>query len=311
MSCFKGVHHLVPAVVLASALIAPGAMADRTAMVDETMSGYVGSDTCIDCHQHEERGHWFRYTTHGRTGMSDLQGGVGCESCHGPGGEHARSRGRGGDMLTFDELSATETTNVCMDCHDRKGHRYWWGSTHQQRGLSCTSCHQIHQEGPPSESLLIDGGVIETCQQCHMQKVSTLMRSAHMPLREGTMTCTSCHQPHGSPGPSMLAQFSVNENCYSCHAEKRSPMLWEHTPVKEDCTYCHSPHGSVHPQMLNAKLPRLCQQCHDEQSHPTTLYTSARDDFFFPSRFLANHSCLNCHAQIHGTNHPSGVRFQR
>jgi predicted CXXCH cytochrome family protein len=27
--------------------------------------------------------------------------------------------------------------------------------------------------------------------------------------------------------------------------------------------------------------------------------------------FVFNRSCTNCHPQVHGSNHPSGLRFQR
>jgi len=30
-----------------------------------------------------------------------------------------------------------------------------------------------------------------------------------------------------------------------------------------------------------------------------------------PDDRLMNRSCLNCHTQIHGSNHPSGPRFHR
>jgi DmsE family decaheme c-type cytochrome len=138
------------------------------------------------------------------------------------------------------------------------------------------------------------------------------MRSSHMPLREGTMTCSSCHNPHGTANPAMLKQFSVNENCYTCHAEKRSPVLWEHPPVRESCTTCHDPHGSLHPRLLVAKQPRLCQQCHDETRHPTQPYASASvGPGFFPNSRMFDRGCMNCHSMIHGSNHPAGMRFLR
>jgi hypothetical protein len=30
-----------------------------------------------------------------------------------------------------------------------------------------------------------------------------------------------------------------------------------------------------------------------------------------PSQFLVGSACLNCHAQIHGSNHPSGQALMR
>jgi DmsE family decaheme c-type cytochrome len=125
-----------------------------------------------------------------------------------------------------------------------------------------------------------------------------------MPLREGKMTCTDCHNPHGTFTPKLLVGNSVNDTCYRCHAEKRGPFLWEHAPVRENCLNCHEPHGSNHDKLLKIARPRLCQRCHIERFHPTTPQTPT-------SRFVFNRSCQNCHSQIHGSNHPAGVRLQR
>jgi DmsE family decaheme c-type cytochrome len=126
------------------------------------------------------------------------------------------------------------------------------------------------------------------------------------------MNCSSCHNAHGTTGPAMLRQDSINENCYTCHAEKRTPVLWEHAPVRENCLTCHDPHGSLHPRMQIAKQPRVCQQCHDEARHPTQPYSDATSaPEFFPNSRMFDRGCVNCHSQIHGSNHPAGMRFLR
>ena len=148
---------------------------------------------------------------------------------------------------------------------------------------------------------------IETCASCHLQKRATTMRSSHMPLREGKMTCTSCHNPHGSVTPALLRENSLNDNCYRCHTEKRGPFLWQHAPVIESCANCHDPHGSNHEKMLKVAKPRLCQQCHIESRHPTSPY--GRDPG--SAKFVMSGPCVNCHVNIHGSNHPSGFAFTR
>lgn len=274
--------------------------------------GFVGSDSCINCHEHEGKAASLLLTIHGKTGISDRDGGVGCEACHGPGEAHVKGKGKTVGMLDPATMSTVEVTALCGKCHEGGEHAFWQGGAHETRDMSCLTCHQLHQErGPLHEALLKKSNVFETCTSCHLQKRAAILRSSHMPIREGSMTCTSCHNPHGSAGPSQLAQFSVNENCYSCHAEKRSPMLWEHAPVKESCVSCHDPHGSLHPNMLKARVPRLCQQCHDEARHPTQPYGSAQAGEFFPGTRLFNHGCANCHPNVHGSNHPAGVRFMR
>jgi DmsE family decaheme c-type cytochrome len=148
---------------------------------------------------------------------------------------------------------------------------------------------------------------IETCGTCHLQKRAQQMRSSHMPLREGKMTCTSCHNPHGTVSQSLLKETSINDTCFTCHAEKRGPFLWQHAPQNESCMNCHDPHGSNHERMLKVAKPRLCQQCHNETQHPTNPY--GRDAASL--KFVLGRQCLNCHVNIHGSNHPSGFAFTR
>jgi DmsE family decaheme c-type cytochrome len=136
-----------------------------------------------------------------------------------------------------------------------------------------------------------------------MLKKSLTQRSRH-PLREGRMDCSSCHNPHGSGTDRMIRADSVNDQCFLCHREKRGPFLWEHSPVREDCLTCHAAHGSNHDKMLVARTVQLCQSCHLQGRHQTV---AGLETAFWNT----NRQCLNCHSQIHGSNHPSGPLFQR
>jgi DmsE family decaheme c-type cytochrome len=272
--------------------------------------GYVGPDTCATCH--EDLATALKMTTHGRTSRANWDGGLMCESCHGPGAEHVDGGGDKSKIRRPLTLPAQDQSAICLSCHEKGQHAYWEGSPHEGRGLSCLTCHKIHHADAPPKSLLAKKTEFATCTSCHLRRKASLMRSAHMPMREGQMSCSSCHNAHGSPGPSMLRQNSLNENCYSCHAEKRAPMLWEHPPVKENCANCHDPHGSLHPRMQVMKQPRLCQQCHDEMRHPTQPYSDASPGpEFFPNVRMFDRGCMNCHSQVHGSNHPAGMRFLR
>jgi DmsE family decaheme c-type cytochrome len=153
----------------------------------------------------------------------------------------------------------------------------------------------------------------EVCGSCHKTQRAQINYPSHHPIKEGKVVCSSCHEPHGSVGPNMLVKATVNETCYTCHTEKRGPLLWEHPPVREDCTNCHTPHGSVNAPLLKARAPWLCQQCHDAQFHPSTLYsgTGLPPPTGNAAQQLLARSCLNCHTQVHGSNHPSGPRWTR
>ena len=290
-------------------LVSTVTLSATTLRAADPPSGYVGAETCKACHETEATS--LAATSHGKTGVADWSGGIACETCHGPGAAHADS-GDPSKIRVLRTLPGPEQSAACLTCHERGDRSHWQGSAHDGRGLSCLTCHTIHQTGKPHPALLKKATEFETCGSCHLRRKASLMRSAHMPLREGTMTCTSCHDPHGSTGPSLLKQESINDNCYSCHAEKKAPLLWEHPPVKENCLTCHDPHGSLHPRMQIAKQPRVCQQCHDESRHPTQPYAEASaGPEFFPNARMFDRGCLNCHSQIHGSNHPAGMRFLR
>jgi len=154
----------------------------------------------------------------------------------------------------------------------------------------------------------------ETCSSCHTgERIDFLKPSSH-PLVDGRMRCSDCHAPHGSSTPAALNAPTLNETCYACHAELRGPFLWEHPPAREDCANCHRPHGSSHAALLTQRTPFLCQQCHLAQFHPSTaLSGTGLSGSTLPSgsTSLMGRDCMNCHAQVHGSNHPSGVGATR
>ena len=284
-----------------------------------TAATYVGAEVCQACHAPAFEK--FSATEMGKIFLHNPRNELekqACENCHGPGSEHvAGGGGKGiGGLITFRKdsgESAEQQNATCLTCHQRGFQAYWKASPHASRGISCVSCHTVMEKTTDRYQLAkVDDRTpffnkraqTELCGQCHLQRKAQLLRSSHMPLREGKMTCTDCHNPHGSPHPAQLLQPSVNDNCYTCHAERRGPFLWEHPPVLENCTTCHEPHGTVNDRLLKVTDPRLCTQCHTETQHPST----PRDR---NSRFFFNRSCTNCHSQVHGSNHPSGRRFMR
>lgn len=272
----------------------------------EPEATYVGAQVCMGCHATHAAS--FGQTVMGRIFKNPrtAQEKGGCETCHGAGSLHVKAGGgRGvGGIISFrkEDTSRTVADNnaICLSCHDKGGRNYWQGSVHESRDVACTDCHQVMARVSLRAQLKKETE-LETCFQCHKDRRMQAQRSSHMPLREGKMTCTNCHNPHGSASDAMLKEATVNDNCYKCHAEKRGPFLWEHPPVRENCLNCHEAHGSNNEYLLKVQRPRLCQDCHSI-GHPSQspLVNTA-----------FNRSCNNCHSQIHGSNHPSGVLFQR
>jgi DmsE family decaheme c-type cytochrome len=273
----------------------------------EEWGGYIGDETCLACH--EELQPAYDRTIHAKV-LSEQNARSalmrrGCEACHGPAEKHAEAEG--GYQIEFKgALKALAQENAtCLACHQDTKRLYWEGGPHDAVDVACTSCH-IVMKNVSEQHQLTKRTETETCAQCHLIKRSRLFRNAHMPARPGEekMSCSSCHNPHGTISEALIPEVSVNDACYACHAEKRGPFLWEHPIANESCLNCHDPHGSTRDAMLKLSLPRLCQQCHVATLHPSE--PRAPND-----RFVLGRSCLNCHTNIHGSNHPSGFAFTR
>jgi len=274
-------------------------------------SGYIGDIACLECHDEQRKG--YTDTMHGRADHPRSPAAAhGCESCHGPAAKHAEEPDVPGSIRVFTKIPPREASDACMTCHRREEHAMWDGSSHDSRSMSCISCHSVHAFKSDRAQLKAPTQQA-TCRTCHRDKIAKLDRSGHMPLREGKMDCSTCHNPHGSTNVRMLRRGdSIAEACTSCHADKRGPYLWEHAPTRDGCVTCHDPHGSSNERMLVAKPPILCQRCHVMTRHPSTIYDGALiGSGASPSVRIYARSCVTCHSMIHGSNHPSGQRFIR
>lgn len=265
---------------------------------------------CFDCHEDEAGSvvHNVYKTLHGNL---DGGGASACTACHGTSAAHDRRGRREAPDISFGPkwLSPLEDRNgACQSCHDNGSQLLWAGSEHEQENMACTDCHDSHQLRDPA---LDELSAQNQCTNCHTQVKAQLHLPSRHPIAEGKTACTDCHNPHGSASDAALHQVTLNENCYSCHQEKRGPMLWEHEPVTEDCALCHKPHGSVHPGLLTARGPALCQQCHSAAFHPSVAYGAEGLPAGSSNRNLLGQNCMNCHSQVHGSNHPSGARLTR
>lgn len=275
----------------------------------------VGAKTCVACHSQEnvQASHSLHVASF-RAGAANSGPQAACESCHGPGSVHAKDPTAPGSIIAFTHDGKTSPqvqAGVCLSCHAGGARQHWTGSIHQTRGLSCTDCHNPMTRLSP-EGVLAKSSINEVCSTCHQDIRAKFNRRSHMPLPEGQMACTDCHNPHGSITKPLLKTDTVNETCYTCHAEKRGPFLFEHAPVRANCLNCHDVHGSNQQTLLVAPIPMLCQQCHTMTRHPNDLQTAAGlGTGPSPDERLMGRGCLSCHSNIHGSNNPSGPKFHK
>jgi len=255
-------------------------------------------ETCISCH--EESTAAYEHTIHNRlfqhSTANNLES-LNCESCHGPRSIHKE------DPDNRFAFTDEQYTIVCQQCHQEGDRLNWHISTHKISGVECTTCHTV-MEQKSNAALLSKSDELSLCSSCHTDVTAKLMRTSRHPVKEGKMDCSSCHNPHGTSSQAMLVKATVNETCYSCHQDKRGPFIWEHSPAREDCLTCHDPHGTNNRGMLITQNAGLCVSCHQYGGHINQYrYNRVSTPY--------GNGCVNCHISVHGSNHPSGVKFTR
>jgi DmsE family decaheme c-type cytochrome len=263
---------------------------------------YAGAAACLECHA--DMGDTLAPTPHGKAGFAELSD-RGCETCHGPAKAHSENPDDQALWPSITAMTGAEQARTCQQCHSGGEQFFWKDGVHEHRGLTCSTCHSVHH--PVSETAQLQSVTVqEQCFNCHRDVRAETWKRSHHPIREGKLDCGDCHNPHGSNTDKMIRATSVNEQCWTCHAEKRGPFLWEHPPVRENCLNCHTPHGSNHFKLQKTSVPFICQQCHSNTRHPGTMYDRLTlADGLTPSSREFARACLNCHAAVHGSNHPS------
>jgi hypothetical protein len=135
-----------------------------------------------------------------------LEIGVGCESCHGPGGLHVKQPGKG-TILGFAGHARDEVT-VCASCH-------------LQDGVSKRTGLKFPDGYVPGGSLLddfkfdwtlLDHAAVEKALDVH-QKI-LVRRIVHD--GDDSLRCTSCHSMHGL-GHEKHRALPQQDYCGTCH----------------------------------------------------------------------------------------------
>ncbi|MGV1100628.1 DmsE family decaheme c-type cytochrome [Thiovibrio sp. JS02] len=242
---------------------------------------------CVGCHEQATAS--FNASYHARI----WQGANGCQSCHGATDQHTAAPSQK-TVISFSKdggRSAEEMSAQCLSCHaSTSSHLSLWDmGAHSRNDVGCISCHDIHTGRSTVKQP-------DICFTCHRDRRSDANKMSHHPIIEGKVKCSDCHNTHGSLAPGMIAAESINQLCYKCHADKRGPWIWEHPPVEENCAICHTPHGSRHENLMVEKIVNLCQNCHDDRRHHTSVNDGAST-----SHYVLKRGCLECHHSIHGS----------
>jgi DmsE family decaheme c-type cytochrome len=148
---------------------------------------------CQGCHEGGMLINW--------QGSAMERAGVACADCH---TVHAAE-----DPVRVKKTQA----EVCFACHAEQRADSFKYSHHPIREgkVVCSDCHS--PMGSPTEHLLKEFSVNETCYNCHADKRGPMLWE-HQPVRED---CTNCHTPHGSSEVRLMKE-NMGFMCSSCHS---------------------------------------------------------------------------------------------
>jgi predicted CXXCH cytochrome family protein len=175
---------------------------------------------------------------------TQIQNGVACENCHGPGRAHLAAlaaHSKDTAILNPDKLPVAEQMRPCSQCHAGSGfledpmadnllisdqvtalrNSECWRQTAGQ--ITCTSCHNPHQDAP--RSVLITRSE-KTCLGCHSAGAAN--RAGLCPVNR-TSGCVGCHMPNEIRGAFHLANHWINVHPeQGVKAEEHNPA-WRST----------------------------------------------------------------------------------
>ncbi|MCC7476915.1 cytochrome c3 family protein [bacterium] len=254
-----------------------------------TGAEYTGSEACLTCHT-DQCSSW-KESMHSLsdTDWQKAPNMRGCESCHGPGGNHW---GRKAGIGSFAYASDAESDAVCLTCHkDETFAPEYQRNTHVKTGVGCVDCHDVHSQ---LERHNLRASANELCLTCHQNQRLEFAKFSHHPVDDSDartgLQCVECHNPHGGEGRAMLVA-NQDELCFVCHVDKQGPFIYAHAGYEaglgQGCSTCHDSHGSNSPNLLKMSGRGLCIQCHtDRVQH-------------FPAQTCWS---TGCHSDHHGSN---------
>jgi predicted CXXCH cytochrome family protein len=216
---------------------------------------------------------------------------VGCEKCHGPGGDHVRQPMRS-NIINPARLDPVEANDICIQCHSQgrplnnpiEGRYYDW-PVGFRAGLKLEDYWQLeeHKPGETSFTHFADG----TAHKNRMQGndfVTSVMYARGV-------TCFGCHDVHGTANNADLLK-PASVMCLECHGTKspngpHAPRIDAHTHHKAgssggECVACHMPQieQTIADVMVRShrfrfispattatlKVPNPCTGCHTDKS---------------------------------------------
>lgn len=246
----------------------------RGASVKAAMEGrpaHLGEVGCVKCHAKQVKLH-----------DKDAHRNVQCESCHGPGRDHAAAPKSA-------RMKKPGGKEPCLVCHRRMAARpgafpqVEWKEHYKFVGVAkedtpCTTCHNPH------EPLFMD---------------RELGKARMHPL---VQRCRDCHQgPERKPDTPRPANHPAIFQCNYCHADVVKDFA-SRSHKKIRCTTCHIffKESDFAGRIIRDADPRFCLLCHGEgdfraKDAPPSISWPAHREEMGDGPQDATKRCIDCH----------------
>jgi predicted CXXCH cytochrome family protein len=258
---------------------------------------------CFNCHATNIARNFDRNTLTYATTWTEM--GIGCEACHGPGGDHVplmetwekdpalkpaydnskKNRGLGAILKIFSPRTAErrQVFDTCGYCHGNKTNYFTGfkpGDLYEDYALPFLISEPIPREDPEGD-FWPDGRPTRFNRPQALTSTGCFMK--------GEAVCTDCHLAHGARNDHALKLPFERSNglCTQCHAALAdAPALRAHTRHAPDskgslCVECHM--SDVNWRLLNRRrdhtfappvpeltaaygTPNACTTCHDDRT---------------------------------------------
>ena len=190
-------------------------------------------ELCAGCH----------YTGYNPYLETYVEEGVGCESCHGPGGSHVVS-GQPEHIINPTKLDAEGRDTICASCHthghDRTGEFRYPAGYAAGEDLTVYFRGLIPKEGQGEDTFRDDGSLADRLRSFRYWVYRFLARKG--------VNCTLCKsfKSGGETAPetrNVSDDMSLAEHCFSCHSliEEGSSAHVPEVTTETDCYGCHEP----------------------------------------------------------------------
>lgn len=265
----------------------------------------------------------------GDSALTDQNMRAGCESCHGPGSEHAANPSTENIIAPGRWAGTREGTDLKLDlcnaCHTR-GHSTG-GAFHYAFDETAMRPFVPGQLLPPFYRLQYGDMVLwadRITSSAHHQSGQDYWRSKHYDAHALTNGCWDCHTVHTNGRNGLPYQLRENyysladgEGCLTCHGSAgamATPALenmavtdvrdgrlvlrhTQHSPAASQCAACHLTKTATVSSMNLPRKPALELSQHDFRVRPPSVTLDYRNDFIG----MMNTCAASCHRNGRGS----------